>query len=118
MSPHNTEKKTKSLQGCMKFLLLKQLKNCWHMIVWSKYVDTVPYICSPLSIVVGPADKKQLVLNLRNLNQFLRKDKFKFEDIKTAMQMLVAGDFMIKFDFESGYHHNNISIYTSHTGNI
>ena len=30
-------------------------------------------------MVVGPADEKHLVLNLRDLNQFLRKDKFKYE---------------------------------------
>ena len=75
-------------------------------------VDTVPHICSPLSVVVGPADKKRLVLNLKYLNQFLRKDKFKYEDMKTVMQMLVAGDFMFKFDLKSGYHH--VSIYKSH----
>ena len=62
--------------------------------------------------MVGPADKKRLVLNLKYLNQFLRKDKFKYEDMKTAMQMLVAGDFMFKFDLKSGYHH--VSIYKSH----
>ena len=77
-------------------------------------VDTVPYICSPLSVVVGPADKKRLVLNLKYLNQFLRKHTFKYEDMKTAMQMLVTGDFMFKFDLKSGYHH----VYTSHIGNI
>ena len=62
--------------------------------------------------MVGPADKKRLVLNLKYLNQFLRKENFKYEDMKTAMQMLVAGDFMFKFDLTSGYHH--ISIYKSH----
>ena len=32
--------------------------------------------------------------------------------MKTAMQMLVAGDFMFKFDLKSGFHH--VSMYKSH----
>ena len=56
-------------------------------------------------MVVGPGDKKRLVLNLRYLNQFLRKDQFKYEDLKTAMQIFKPGDFMFKFDLKSGYHH-------------
>ena len=75
-------------------------------------VDATPYLCSPLSVVVGPGDKKRLVINLRYLNQFLRKDQFKYEDLRTAMQMFKAGDFVFKFDLKSGYHH--ISIYKSH----
>ena len=75
-------------------------------------VETMPYICSPLSVVVGTSGKKRLVINLRYLNQFLRKDQFKYEDLKTAMQMFKAGDFLFKFDLKSGYHH--ISIYKPH----
>ena len=75
-------------------------------------VETIPYICSPLSVVVGPGGKKRLVINLRYLNQFLRKDQFKYEDIRIAMQMFKTGDFLFKFDLKSGYHH--VSIYKSH----
>ena len=46
-----------------------------------------PYICSPLSVVANSAGKLRLVLNLCYLNQFLWLDKFKYEDLRTAMLM-------------------------------
>ena len=52
--------------------------------------------------MVGPGDKKRLVINLRYLNQFLTKDQFKYEDLRTAMRMFKAGDFVFKFDLKSG----------------
>ena len=44
----------------------------------------------------------QLVMNLRYLNQYLWKQKFKYEDLRTASSMF---DFLFKFDLKSGYHH-------------
>jgi len=49
-------------------------------------VDSQPFICSPLSVVTGPS-KKQLVVNLKHLNQFLWKQSFKYEDIRTALML-------------------------------
>ena len=42
-------------------------------------VSSKPFICSPLSVVVNSEDKLRLLLNLKH--HFLRKDKFKFEDL-------------------------------------
>ena len=47
-----------------------------------KEVSDVPYICSPLSVVESSGGKKRLVINLRHLNQFLWKQKFKYEDFE------------------------------------
>ena len=52
--------------------------------------------------------KLRLVLNLRHLNQYLRKDHFKYEDLRTALLFLNKEDFLIKFDLKSGYHHVDI----------
>ena len=71
-------------------------------------VADAPHICSPLSVVSNRAGKKRLVLNLRFLNQFLLKDKFKYEDIRLAMLMFQKDDFMFSFDLKSGYHHIDI----------
>ena len=57
-----------------------------------------PHICSPLSVVSNRAGKKRLVLNLHFLNQFLLKDKFKYEDIRLAMLIFQKDDFMFSFD--------------------
>ena len=67
-----------------------------------------PHICSPLSVVSNSAGKLRLVLNLRYLNQFLLKDKFKYEDLKAAMSMFLPEDYMFSFDFKSGHHHVDI----------
>ena len=66
------------------------------------------YICSPLSVVTNDMGKKRLVVNLRYLNQYLWKDHFKYEDLRTLMQMFSCKDYMFTFDLQSGYHHLDI----------
>ena len=57
--------------------------------------ETVPIICSPLSVVTSSAGKKQLVIDLRYLNGHLLKDSFKYEDLRVAMMMFQKGDYLI-----------------------
>ena len=47
-------------------------------------VDNRPFICRPLSVVEG-SNKKRLVINLRYLTSLLWKQKFKYEDLRTAL---------------------------------
>ena len=49
-------------------------------------VASAPHICSPLSVVESSTGKKRLVVNLRHLIKFLWKQKFKYEDLRVAMQ--------------------------------
>jgi len=70
-------------------------------------VSEKPFICSP-SVVSNQEGKCRLVLNLRHLNQFLRKVHFKYEDIRTALLLFNRDDFLMKFDLKSGYHHLDI----------
>ena len=72
-------------------------------------VPHLPHVCSPLSVVENSVGKKRLVINLRHLNRFLWKQKFKYEDLRIAMLLLSKGDFMFSFDLKSGYHHVDIS---------
>ena len=74
-----------------------------------KQIGTIPCICSPLSVVVSSSGKKRLVINLRHLNRFLWKQKFKYEDLRIAMLLLEKGDFMFSFDLKSGYHHVDVT---------
>jgi len=71
-------------------------------------VTEQPYICNPLSVATNSQGKLHLVLNLRYLNQFLWIDKFKYEDLRTAMQLFQKGDYLFAFDLKSGYHHIDI----------
>ena len=67
---------------------------------------------SPLSVVTNAEGKKRLVVNLRYLNQYLLKQKFKYKDMRVALLMFQSGDFMCSFDLKSGYHH--IDIHSEH----
>ena len=73
-----------------------------------RQVPTVPTVCSPL--LVGNSGKKRLVINLRYVNLFLHKEKFKYEDMKTALLLLEKDDLICTFDLKSGYHHVDIHI--------
>ncbi len=66
-----------------------------------KEVPTIPCVCSPLSVVVNSTGKKRLVVNLRHLNRFLCKQRFKYEDLRD--------DYLFAFDLKSGYHHVDIA---------
>ena len=59
-------------------------------------------------MVANREGKLRVVLNLRHLNQFLRKDHFKYEDLRIATLMFEKDDYLIKFDLKSGYHHLDI----------
>ena len=72
-------------------------------------VQEAPHICSPLSVVENSSGKRRLVVNLRHLNRFLWKQKFKYEDLRVAMLLLEKNDFLFSFDLKSGYHHVDIA---------
>ena len=72
-------------------------------------VKEVPCICSPVSVVESSSGKKRLVVNLRHLNKFLLKQKFKYEDLRIAMLLFERGDYLFSFDLKSGYHHVDIA---------
>ena len=64
---------------------------------------------SAMPVICNSSGKKRLVINLRHLNQFLWKQKFKCEDLRVAMLLLEMGDYMFSFDLKSGYHHVDIA---------
>ena len=72
-------------------------------------VESKPHICSPLSVVESNSGKLRLVVNLRYLNRYLWKQKFKYEDLRTAMLLFEKDDYMFSFDLKSGYHHVDIA---------
>lgn len=59
-----------------------------------RQVGHVPCICSPLSVVENSSGKNRLMINLRHLNKFLWKQKFKYEDLRIAMLLFEKGDFL------------------------
>ena len=75
-----------------------------------------PAVINPLSVSVQKSGKKRLILDLRHVNQYLFKFKFRCEDISIAREVLNPGDFMFSFDLKSGYHH--VEIFPEHRQNI
>lgn len=73
-----------------------------------KEVYRPSFVVIPLTVSVNISGKKRLVLDLRHVNQFIEKQKIKFEGIKEAMYYAKKGKLMINFDSKSGYHHVDI----------
>ena len=59
-------------------------------------------------IFAARCQKKCLELNLRHVNQLVRKQKFKYEDTSIAMMLFRPGEYRFTFDLKSGYHHVDV----------
>ena len=70
------------------------------------------HVINPLSISTQSSGKRRLILDLRFVNQFIVKQKVKFEDYKTALDLFKYGGYACSFDLKSGYHH--VDIFPSH----
>ena len=67
-----------------------------------------PYVINPLTVSVNDSGKHRLVLDLRDVNKYVQKQKIKFESVLEAKQYAKKGFFMVKWDMRSGYHHLDI----------
>ena len=63
--------------------------------------DACPIVCSPLL-------EKRLVLDLRGVNQYLPKQRFKYEGLNLVSDMCSYDEYFFTFDLKSGYHHVDI----------
>ena len=75
-------------------------------------LDHQPDIFNPLSVSIQPSGKKRLILDLRHVNLYVFKRKFRCEDISVALQIFSKGFYLFKFDLKSGYHH--VEIFPEH----
>ena len=73
-----------------------------------KEVPFKPFVTNPLSVASNKSGKLRLFLDLSVLNKYVRKDRFKFEDWKVAIQYFTKDCSVYKFDLKSGYHHIDI----------
>ena len=65
-------------------------------------VLTPPTVINPLSVSVNSEGKPRLILDLRHVNSYIPKAKFRMEDWKVFLQYLSRGGFMYKFDLKLG----------------
>ena len=75
-------------------------------------VFCAPDIINPLSISTRSSGKQGLILDLRHVNAFVYKQKFKCEDLSVATQIFDKEYYLYKFDLKSRYHH--IEIFPEH----
>ena len=54
--------------------------------------------------------KKRLILDLKNINQFVWKQTFKLDDWRVLFEYAHKGDFMFVWAFSSGYHHLDLFV--------
>ena len=71
-------------------------------------VPFVPPVVDPFSMSIQSSGKKRLILDLRHVNQFIWKQKFKCQDWRVLLSYVNKGDYLFRFDLKSGYHHFNI----------
>ena len=66
-------------------------------------VKEKPYFCNPLSVAVQ-RNKKRFILDCSELNKYIDVPKFKYEDVKEAMNYFKKGCKMFTYDLKNGYH--------------
>ena len=71
----------------------------------------IPTVVNPLSVSFNSEGTPRLILDLRHVNQFIPKSKFRLEDWKSFINYAKKGGFAFKFDMKSGYHHIDICPY-------
>ena len=71
-------------------------------------VPCTPFIVNPLSVASNKSGKKRLILDLSVLNKFVKKEKFKFEDWRLAIQFFHTDSYLFKFDLKNGYRHFDV----------
>ena len=61
-------------------------------------LDHQPDIVNPLSFSVQPPGKKRLILDLKHINLYAFKRKFRCEDLSVAIQFVSKWLYLFKFD--------------------
>lgn len=69
-------------------------------------VNSPPHCVNPLSVAEGK--KLRLVLDLREVNRYLVKCNFRYEDLRSLAEVFQKGFWFFTWDLKSGYHHVDI----------
>ena len=70
--------------------------------------ETPPHCINPLT--VASSSKLRLVIDLRNVNKYVLKQKFKYDNLKIVSEMFEENDYFFTLDLKSGYHHVPINL--------
>ena len=64
---------------------------------------------SPTFIIIKPAGRIQLILNLKEMNKFVKYERFKIDGIKAIISMVTSNCFMATLDIKVAYYSVSIS---------
>ena len=64
-------------------------------------VPFIPHVVNPLSVSIQSSGKKRLILDLRHVNHFIWKQKFRCEDWRVSLSYVNKGDYLFSFDLKS-----------------
>ena len=70
--------------------------------------ETTEFVC-PIFIVKKPVGGTRLILNLKELNEFVKYEHFKMDDIKIIINMVIRNCFMATIDLKVAYYNVTIS---------
>ena len=70
--------------------------------------ETTKFV-SPIFMVKKPVGGTRLVLNLKELNEFVKYEHFKMDDIKIIINMVTRNCFMATIDLKDAYYSVTIS---------
>ena len=65
-----------------------------------------PHCVNPLTVAEGK--KLRLVIDLQEVNKYLVKLKFRYEDLRSLSEVFEQGFWFFTWDLKSGYHHVDI----------
>ena len=63
---------------------------------------------NPLTVAEGRKLRLVLVIDLREVNKYLVKPKFRYEDLRSLSEVFEQGFWFFMWDLKSGYHHVDI----------
>ena len=86
--PKNVEFAENSITELLESERIKQQVSCKSVVV------------NPFSVSVQPNGKKRLILDLRYVNHFIKRLKFKYDDWKIASLMFHKNGYMFSFDLK------------------
>ena len=68
-----------------------------------------PFCVNPLSVAKGK--KLRLVIDLRHVNNFLVRFRFRYEDLRSLSQVLEEGHWFFTWDLKSAWNIRGISVF-------
>jgi len=77
-----------SWTGYMDYMV-QSVANTFHLTII--IVDHPPAIVNPLSVSIQSSGKQRLILDLRHVNLYIFKQKFKCEDLSVALKVMSKG---------------------------